>query len=122
MAETATLDELVSRLITRFPEPQFDLLSKIVSIAVREFSAGFGNEEFIRETIFDFHKRLFKPLLCRMIELGRIEPMDVDGFNTFYTCYAFGATLLNNTSLRISRDEWIAGVTLAFSLIMQTGK
>jgi len=121
MAETASLCDLLTKLDLSFPKQQSDMLSKIVSIAVREFSAGFDNEAFIREIIFDGIKQLLSPLLNRLIELGRIEPMDVDGFITFYTCYAFGVTLLNNTPFGISRSEWTAGMSMAFRLVKPTG-
>ena len=117
-AETAPLCELLSKLEVRFPPQIDDMMKKTISIAVREFSAGFCDEKFIRSVIFDKNAELFKPLLNRLIELGRIEPIDVDSFITFVTCYGFGASLLKNTSLCISQSEWAVGLSWAFKAIM----
>lgn len=122
MAETAPVGEIFEKIDMRFPSEIREMMHTIISIAVREFSSGFCNEELIRYVIFDHIHRFYTPLLNRLIELERIEPINVTDFVNLITSFSFGAALTKNTSLRISEDEWRDSLALAFSLIRPTGK
>ena len=122
MVETAPVNEIFAKLDMRYPSEISKMMHTIVSIAVREYSAGFCNEEFIRYVIFDHIHRFYTPLLTQLVERGRIEPINVADYVNLITSFSFGAALTKNTSLCISEDEWRSSLALAFSLIRPTGK
>jgi len=77
MAETASLTQLLSSLDIHYAPPEVDeMMNRIITIAVREINVDRDSEQFIRGSIFDSVNSLLRPLLKRMVELGRLEPFD----------------------------------------------
>jgi hypothetical protein len=57
-----------------------------------------------------------------MLELGRIEPLDIEAFLTLLINFCYSAALRNYTNHPVTREEWYSGVGLLYSLIKPTGK
>jgi hypothetical protein len=90
--------------------------------AARKIYADTESERFIRENIFEPSSKIVKPLLQRMIDLNKIEPIDLDTYIKLLTCYCFSAAALNHSPLKQSVAEYQAGMALIFSMIKPTGK
>ena len=100
-----------------------EFLDHILVTATRGICADDSeSEHFIRDNIFDNIRSILKPLLERMIELGKIKPFDIDTFLRVLSYYCFGAAALNSSSLRQGIPEYQAGMSLLYSLIIPTGK
>jgi hypothetical protein len=56
-------------------------------------------------------------VLNRLIELDKIEPMDVDSFAFILSMINIGSALVNGTGLQIALSQWQAALVMLFSLI-----
>ena len=117
LAETAPPHEVLMRLDYHVDPSIQDIMNRILSVAVREFRIDARSEQFIREHIIEKSTRAVTALLTRMIELGRIEPVNVRVMTDILATYSVGAVLLNNTALQINLGEWRAGLEMIWSLI-----
>jgi AcrR family transcriptional regulator len=70
--------------------------------------------EVLLKSIID---RILKPLLRRMVELGKIKPFDVDAFLRMLSYYYFSVAALNNSTLQQSAADYQAGMSYFFSTI-----
>jgi AcrR family transcriptional regulator len=99
-----------------------ETMDRIVIIASAESRMDARSEQVLRRNIFDMPKRLMGPLLTRMLELGRIEPMDIDSFLLLLTNFCYSAALRNYTGYPVSMREWYRGVTLLYQLVKPTDR
>jgi AcrR family transcriptional regulator len=117
LAETEPVQSVLMKLDYRFPVEHEATLNRILIIA----SHGVCTEEdsacFLQEHFFNFYKSQLVPLLNKLIELGRIEPIHVDGFVCLATYYAFSTAVLNQSRLKVSLEQWRSGLGMVFSLL-----
>jgi AcrR family transcriptional regulator len=126
------IEELLTRAET---EPPLDVLmacdfhytveverkmDKIFLIAAYRVSSDQVSAQFVHDIIFASPQETVRPLLGRMIELGKIEPMDIDAFVNLLIYLTFGAAVLNSTPLRIELADWLDSFGLLFSMIHPT--
>ena len=118
LAETETPQEVLMETEYHFPEETRGLLDQILSTAAREINADPESEQFIRDNIFDSVAGIMRPLLKRLIELGKIKPFDLDNFVQVLSFYCFGAAALNHTAFKQAVTEYQAGMSFLFSVII----
>ena len=119
MAETASLAQLLSSLDIHYSPPEIDeMMNRIITIAFREINVDRDSEQFIRGCIFDSVNDLLRPLFARMVELGRLEPFDIDTFLCLFNYFSFAGAALYNSPLRIPPGKWSACLGLLFGTIM----
>ena len=97
------------------------MMDQILVTASREICTDTDCENFIRENIFDNIETILRPLLERMIELKKIEPLDIDTFLRVLSNYCYSTAVLNNTVFRQDVSEYQAGMAFLFSYIKPTG-
>ncbi len=117
MANTHSLEEIAQRLDYRFPPGLRERCNQIIAIAWRRCFSDAESELFLLENHLDNTKKLLGPLLHRLIEMGKIEPFDVEGFITVNAYYGLGAAASDRSSLQVSSDLWSRGMKMVFSLI-----
>ncbi|MDR1617394.1 MAG: TetR/AcrR family transcriptional regulator [Syntrophomonadaceae bacterium] len=99
-----------------------EMMDKILIIAT------FGNRnnprsaEILQNCIFNLPVNYTKPILEHMLELGRIEPLDVEAFVVLLSNFCYSAAIRNHSSNPVTWQEWYKGVTMLFQLIIPTGK
>jgi len=119
MAETASLAQLLSSLDIHYSPPEVDeMMNRIITIAFREINVDRDSEQFIRGSIFDSVNNLLRPLLMRMVELGRLGPFDIDTFLCLFNYFSFAGAALYNSPLSIPPEKWSACLGLLFSTII----
>jgi len=118
LAETDPPHEVLMKAEFHFDDGIRELMSQIVVIASRMICNDVDNEDFIRESTFDSITNTIRPLLERMVGLGKIRPLDIDIFLRVMTYYCFSAAALNNTAFRQSVAEYQAGMSFLFSMIV----
>ena len=116
LVETEAPHALLMRSYFAFDPAVEQTMSRIISIAARDINFE-RSQRFIKEKLLDKITDFFKPLLERMIELERIEPLDVDTFICVYKHYAFSAAFLDGTPFQIGLENWLAGMEMLFSLV-----
>jgi hypothetical protein len=126
------IDELLRRVET---DPPFEVLldcdfhypaeiqermDRIFVVASRRTSSDPVSAQFVNEVIFEGPRNTIRPLLGKMMEYGKIEPLDIEAFINLMIYICFGTAALNNTPLKIELADWLASFGLLFSLIHPT--
>ncbi|MCL2342729.1 MAG: TetR/AcrR family transcriptional regulator [Firmicutes bacterium] len=122
LAETAPPREVLWRPTHNIDPGVANIMDRIMAIATHRVATGADSALFVKNNLLDIWLPFLKPLLTRMTELGKIEPVDIDTFIYLVSVYSFGATALNNSNMEISREEWAKGYAMLCTLIRPTGK
>jgi AcrR family transcriptional regulator len=101
------------------PEDQ-EIMDRIVVIAALESRADKRSEDFLIKNIVNLPRDYTVKLLKRMLELGRIEPMDVEAFAVLQSNLCYSAALRNFSNHPVTLSEWNAGVDLLYTLVKPT--
>ena len=118
LVETEPPHRVLMRTEFHYNEEYREILDQILAIAVREINADPESERFIQENTFDSINNTLKPLIERMMELGKIEPIDTDVFLRVLAYYCFSAAALNKSAFGQSIIEYHKGMSLVFSTII----
>jgi len=119
LVEIAPPHEVFERSQYCCNEENREFLNNILFVAVKELSSDPESERFIKEYVFDDITYILKPLLQRMIDLGKVKPFDVEAFINLVFFYCFSAIALNNSSLRKTTPDYYSGLSYIYSLIVQ---
>jgi AcrR family transcriptional regulator len=92
-----------------------DKMNRIFFIASQRLCR--DKEGFIQKIFFEPLHEILNAILSRAIELGRIDPIDINSFIRLVTYYAFSAAELNLTDMKISVEQWRKGLVMVFSLV-----
>lgn len=110
-----SLSEILPAMSIRYAPPALDrLMNRVVSIAMREINTHPDSEAFVRRVIFDNVNERLRPLFLRMVELGKLQPFDVETFLCLFNYLAFASVMLYGSPLRIGDDRWSAAVAMLF--------
>jgi len=117
LAETEPPLEVIGQMYRHNDPGVTDIMDHIIATATHQVSSDPESAEFVKRHLFDIWPVFLKPLLVRMVELGRIEPLDIDTFLFLISIYSFGGTALHTSNMEINRDEWANGYTLLCTLV-----
>jgi AcrR family transcriptional regulator len=99
-----------------------EMMDKVLIIAAFSNRDNPRSEKILQECVFKLPVNYTKPILERMLELGRIEPLDIDSFIVLYSNFCYSAAIRNNSSNPVTLQEWYKGTSLLFQLVVPTGK
>jgi AcrR family transcriptional regulator len=119
MAETEPLTKIIEKLNYHHPPSMQEWMSRILIIGIQGIYVDEDSNYFIKKNIFDAPLELFVPLLNRLIELGKIEPIDVEGFVRIVIYFALSNAFLNLSTLKINFDQWQNSMNMIFSLLKE---
>jgi len=122
LAETEDVYSLVEKLDFHYPPDVQAAMDRIMIMAAKDVHTDEASLNLIKDHIFHSTQTVTGSLLKRLIELGRVEPFDVDAIVLCLEYLGFGAAYLNNSSLGIDYDGWRAVLKLARMIIKTTGK
>jgi AcrR family transcriptional regulator len=117
LAETDPPQEVFMKSEFHFDEETRGFLNQILITATRMICIDYKSERFIQENIFNSTANIIRPLLERMVELGKVKPLDINVFLSILSYYCFSAAALNNSLFKQSVAEYQAGMAYIFSLI-----
>ncbi|MCL2632213.1 MAG: TetR/AcrR family transcriptional regulator [Coriobacteriia bacterium] len=117
-AEIEPPREVMMQAFFYFPDDIREFLDHIIATAAREIGADDASEQFIRENIFNPIASTLIPLIERMVELDRIEPLDIPTFIQVLTFYCYSAASLNNSAFRNSPQAYESEISFLLSLII----
>ncbi|MDL2287396.1 TetR/AcrR family transcriptional regulator [Eubacteriales bacterium OttesenSCG-928-G02] len=99
-----------------------ETMDRIMVVASMEFRADEKAKEFIERRLLSLATTYIKPILTKLIELERIEPLDVDGFVILISNYCYSAATRNFSPLMVSMEDWKRGLQTLYGLVKVTGK
>jgi len=117
MAETKPVENVLAELNYLYPPSVLDRMVRTIVIASQRMCIDTESESFIRKYFFEEPRAILVPLFNRMIELGKIGPIDVDLFSLLVMCHAFSAAVLHHTTMRMSAEQWLSVRRMIFSLL-----
>lgn len=118
LVETAPPHEVLMKSGFHYNNEVGEILDKILVTAAREICSDPESEHFIKQVIYDPISSILKPLLLRMVELGKIKPFDADTFIGILSYYCYSAAALNNSAFRNSPEKYMEDLSFIFSLII----
>jgi hypothetical protein len=81
-------------------------MDRIVAIASAEARFDQRSAEFIKKHLLNLPEMLTIPILKRLIELERIEPVDLDGMRALLSNYAYAAAVRSHSPFPVTLKEW----------------
>ena len=104
------------RTIVVYPEEEMERMGKALRIADLLSTVNERAARIIDEVIFsaDTHT---KPLLERMLELGVIDPLDIDEFCNLLNSFCHSAAVRHYSNRSFTTEEYTAGLTMLFRFI-----
>ena len=115
--ETEPVANVVGALAYYWPPGLQDRMDRIILIADQRIYLDKDSEKFIRDHFFEPLRGMWILFLTRAIELGKIEPLDIDAFTYLAVYYAFSAAELNRTSMKVSKEQWVKGLDMIYSIL-----
>ena len=117
LAEIDEPHKVLMKTEFHFDENVREMLDQIVVIATGMLHADEDSKNFIYENIFKPTDKIVKPLLKRMVELGKIKPFDIDTFIEVFSYYCFSAAALNRSSFRLDVEGYQGAMSFLFSMV-----
>ena len=117
MAETASLSDITRKIGCRLNPANQVVYDKILLIAMHDFSFNTESAQLIEETLFCPVERNLTPVLNKLLDLGRIEPLDTSVFSSIFKNYCFASAVLNSSTFKIDSETKRQGYAMLFSLL-----
>jgi len=111
--------KILMEMVFSFDPGIEETMHSILAIAARQISTDAESRQFIIENILSAPKEQTRPVLEKLVELKRIQPMDLDAFCNLVMHYLFGAVALVATPLRMDSDAWKKGLAFIYSTFIK---
>jgi len=115
IAETGTPAEVFGSLAFHFDPALENTMDLILKIAVGQIGFDERSEAFVNEHCAS--KTVMVAILDKLVELGKIEPLDTQCFATVLIMFNVATAALNSTSFKVNRDEWQRSFAMIFDII-----
>ena len=122
LVETTHPLELLEKVDFRYSEDIQENMDRIAVIGYMEWKTDKKSEEFVKNGLLDLTDNCIRRLLERMVELGKIEPLDIEAFVNLISNLTFSAALRHYSAHPFMAEKWIPTLRLAFSLIKPVEK
>jgi AcrR family transcriptional regulator len=109
--------EVLEKIYFRYADDIKENMDRISIIGFMEWRTDKKSEEFIKKCLLDLVDDLVRPLLERMLELGKIEALDIDAFVCLVSNITFGYVLRNYSAYPVSTGRWVSALQLVLSLV-----
>lgn len=117
-AETEDIYSVLKQTDIHFDPDAQNLMDRIVVILGTERRTDKRSEELIQKHQYESVKNTFYQLLNKLIDLGRIEPIDIETFVFLYYNFAHGASLRGCSNNPVGLKEWESCLDMIYSLII----
>jgi len=122
LAETEEPHEVIKKAFFFYDPKIARTMDRITIIAANEQRNDLYSDHIIHDCVFSLPEQYTGPLLRRMIELGRIEPLDVDTFVYTISLLCYSSAILNYSRHPVTMDMWQKVNDMVGTLIKSTGK
>jgi AcrR family transcriptional regulator len=117
LAETSDLHDILKELKYHHPPELQDKMDHILVTALYGVCLNDDSERFIKDNFLESSKSLLIHVLNRLVELGKIEPIDIEAFADLLVGFDCYAASINQSSLKLDLDHWSRSRGLIFSLL-----
>ena len=117
LAETHPPHEVLMKSEYHYNPEIREMLDQILITAARELCSDRESEQFVANNIFSDIENILRPLLLRMVDLGKIEPFDIDVFIRVMSNYCFSTAALHDSVFGQGPDEYQEAMSFLFSII-----
>ena len=115
--ETMHPFEILSKVEFYYSADIQESMDRIAIIGFMEWKTDKRSEDFVKKSLIDLTDELMRPLLEKMLDLNKIEPMDIDAFIHLLSNFSFSTALRNYSPHPIMLGDWESAFRLTFSLI-----
>jgi len=115
--ETLHPFEVLQKVEFRYSNDIQENMDRIAIIGFMEWKTDKKSEEFVKTALLDLTDELMRPPLERMLELKKIEPLDIDAFIYLISNLTFSAALRHYSPHPFMAEKWVPTFRLTFSLI-----
>jgi len=113
--------ELLKRSQYYFDPSDQELMDRIILIASVEGRTDEKSAAFIDRNLLGNTGHITRTLLKRMLELGRIEPLDIDAFVTIVTNFTYSTAIRNFSRSPVGFYDWVRANDFLYELVRPTG-
>ena len=117
MVETHHPLDVLGKVDFRYSKEIQENMDRIAIIGFMEWKTDKKSEDFVKKGLLDLTNDLLRPLLERMVELGKIEPLNIDAFICIVSNLTFSCALRHYSAYPVLRYQWGPALAMAFSLI-----
>ena len=121
LVETLHPLDVLRKVDFRYSKEIQENMDRIAVIGYMEWKTDKRSEEFVKKGLLDLTNDLIRPLLERMVELKKIEQMDIDAFICLISNLTFSSALRHYSPYPVSMEQWTPTLRLAFSLVKPIG-
>jgi AcrR family transcriptional regulator len=122
LAETMEPRAALRQMHTYYPAEIQVIMDRLTLIAYKMMRYDKRADDIINWQIIEQPKMYFTPVLKRMLELGRIEPLDIEALIELITNSYYGAALRMYSSHSIDPKLWVRSWEQLFDIVIPTGK
>ncbi|MDR3036817.1 MAG: TetR/AcrR family transcriptional regulator [Coriobacteriales bacterium] len=115
--KTAPLPELFAQMDFHYEPKLEEMMDRIVVIASSEARFDKRSADFIEKSLLLLPDSMIIPLLRRLMELGRIEPVDLEGIRILYSNYVYAAAVRQYSPFPLSLADWRHGLATLSTLV-----
>ena len=119
LASKKSPGEVLHRTMAYYGEELQPIMDKICLIAIMRAHRDQKAHELIWKYNIENLKIYYRAVLRRMIDCGRIEPLDLESFLEILAGFAFTAMFRNHSSEALGLDKWLRGLDMLFSLVKE---
>ena len=117
LAETLPPFDVLQKVDFRYSKEIQENMDKIAVIGFMEWKTDKRSADFVKKGLLDLTDDLMRPPLEKMVELKKIEPLDIEAFVYLVSNLTFSAALRHCSPHPLLVDKWIPTLRMAFSLI-----
>jgi len=120
LAETLHPFEVLQKVEFHYGADIQENMDRIAIIGFMEWKTDKKSEEFVKKALLDLTDELMRPALEKMLELNKIEPLDINAFIHLLSNLSFSSALRNYSPHPILPEDWESTFRLTFSLVKPT--
>ena len=122
MVETEPPEKVLRSMLFKWQPDLHETMNRIYMIASREAMINQENIGKLQDLLMDRVRNIPRLIINRMLELGKIEPIDVEVFVTILSHVSHSSMSLSLTPLNIDPETWIHCWNMLMSIVKPTGK
>lgn len=119
LAPNQSPQETLHLTMSYFDDELQPLMDKICLIAMMQAHRDSKAYDLIWNFNIDHVKKYLRAVLQKMLDCGRIEPLDIESFLELFISFAFMALFRNHSPAGLSLERWLRGLDTLFSLVKE---
>lgn len=107
MAEKDPPREVLKKVHYYYPDPIQDMMAKLILICSKQMRQDSRADQILKELLIDQTDRYITTILEHMLQLGRIEPLDIEAFVGLVINNYYGSSMRMYSSHPVDGELWI---------------